>query len=37
MILTHKGVLLGIFVLLRNVLDAFNPLGNALRAFMSFT
>ena len=37
MILTHGGVLLWIYVLPMNVLDAFNPLGNALRAFVSFT
>ena len=37
MILTHKEVSLGIFVPPRNVLHAFNPLGNALRVFVSIT
>ena len=37
MILTHGGVSLGISILSRNVLDAFHPLGNVLRVFVSFT
>ena len=37
MMLTHGGVSLGIYVPPRNVLDAFNPLGNVLRVFVSFT
>ena len=37
MILTQKGVFLGISVPSRNVLDACNPIRNALKVFMSFT
>ena len=37
MILTHGEVSLEISVPLRNVLDAFNPLRNVFRVFMSST